>query len=204
MSVVEAPVDARMRPALERAVRYRFLALLLEPPRAGRQETLRALAREARFGGELDLTPALAPDDAAVEVEHFRLLGEAGRVSCAASAYVREGFADKGPILGDIAGFYRAFGWTPPCRETPDHFANLFAFLAFLTLKEAYAAHREDTEEAEVARDAEAKLLSRHVHPYLGRFAERLRDHAPEGGIFQVAAALATGLSEEGGESLPE
>ena len=154
---------------------------------------LRALWNETTAEHGVDLGPALGPDDDAVEAERCRLLGSAGSVSAYASDYVRDGYADKGPILGDIAGFYRAFGFEAKLAEAPDHFANLLSFLALLAVKQAYAEYHGNAEEAEVAKDAESKLLAEHLHPYLGRFAARLAVCAPEEGVY---AAVAAGLTE--------
>lgn len=189
--------DVAVRPHLDRAARRRFLGLLLEPPRRGRQAALRALALEIPPGEALaDLGPALRPSDDEVEAEHFRVLGAGGAVSACASDYVEGGFADKGPILADIAGFYRAFAFEPGAREAPDHFACMFEFLAFLALKQAYAALGSEPEQAEVAAAAERAFIAEHVAPYLARFAERLAAAARAGGAYEAIARV---LAECGG-----
>jgi len=140
------------------------------------------------FEEGFDVAPLLAPCDEDAEVEAFGLLGQAGRVSGCASDYVEDGYADKGPILGDVAGFYRAFGFEPMLAENPDHFGNLFEFLAFLALKQAWCVEAGHPDQAEIAADAEGKLLAEHVHPYLARFAERLSGFAAEGGAYAPVA----------------
>jgi nitrate reductase assembly molybdenum cofactor insertion protein NarJ len=174
--------------SFERATEYRFLHTLLREPFDGRREALEALATTMSFEEGADSGPLLAASDERAQTEAFRLLGQAGRVSVCASDYVDGGYADKGPILADIAGFYGAFGFRPTMPENPDHFANIFEFLAVLALKEAWALEEGDLEGAEVARDAERKLVEEHVHPYLGRFAERLASFAAPDGVYGPVA----------------
>jgi len=193
-----------LRADLARAADYRLLSVLLETPSDERQARLRALMAATPLPEGPDLTRVLAADDTAVAAEHFRVLGAAGPVSGAASDYIEGGYADKGPILGDIGGFYRAFGFELTIREAPDHFANLLAFLSFLAVKQAWTDHHGDPEEAEVAREAESKLLERHVHPYLGRFAVRLAEHAPEGGVYRDIAARVAALAGSATDPIPD
>ncbi len=184
---------------LRRAGRYRFLHLLLGPPAPGRRVRLWELGREA--GGEEgeSLDPLLAAEDEAVVEEAFRLLGPAGPVPVTASDYVEDGYADKGPILGDIAGFYRAFGFSPGIPGTPDHFAILFEFLSLLALKQAWARQEGDREQVSVARRAEEDLLAEHVHPFLARFARRLESFAPPGGAYLAVARYVAAFAERAG-----
>ncbi|MEW6743730.1 MAG: molecular chaperone TorD family protein [Planctomycetota bacterium] len=197
MSHEGALAEASLRPHLERGARWRLLSSLLEPPRPGRQERLRTLVSETPLGFDADLEPALAPDDGALIAEHFACLRPAGCVSACASDYIEGGFADKGPILADIAGFYRAFGFEPELREAPDHFANLLACLAFLAVKQAYMMHLGDGAQARLAQEAEAKLFREHVRSYLERFAANLADVAPEGSAYgAIARVIATACEE--------
>jgi TorA maturation chaperone TorD len=181
-------VTTTLKMSFERAAEYRFLHTLLREPFEGRREALRALAREIRWEEGADPDPLLLASDEEAMAEAFRLHGQAGNVSACASDYVDGGYADKGPILADIAGFYEAFGFRPSLPENPDHFANLFEFLTILALKEAWALEEGDLEAAEIARDAERKLVEEHVHPYFGRFAERLSSFAAPGGAYCAVA----------------
>ncbi|MHC4470839.1 MAG: molecular chaperone TorD family protein [Planctomycetota bacterium] len=177
--------DTTLGEHLERAARYRLLHLLVRPPVPGRREEIEAVGREIPG---LGLEPLIAASDEEAAAEAFRLLGQAGSVSACASDYVEDGYADKGPFLADVAGFYRAFGFTPTLAENPDHFAAMFEFLSFLALKQAWAGREGDEEQREIAADAEAKLLAERVRPYLSRFSERLLAAAPPGGAFEAVA----------------
>lgn len=172
-----------LRPALERAARYRFVASLLEPPRPGRQEVLRALARELPEGAGIEIRAVLRPDDEWVGAEYERVFAPRGPISPFASDHVEGGFADKGHVLGDVAGFYRAFGFVPALAEPPDHFASIFAFLAVLAAKQAYARFEGAPEQAEIAENAEQTLLLAYVRRNFASFLGRLEAAAPEGGV---------------------
>ena len=190
-----------LRPALLRAAKYRALHLLLRPPTSTRQEELRALADDLSEEEEVNLRPVLDQTDEQVEAEGFRVLKPAGPVSLSSSNYIRDGYADMGPILGDVAGFYHAFGYEPFPGESPDHFASLAGFLSHVCLKEAWATNEGDEEGAEICRDAEAKLLAEHVMPYLLRLAETLSEAAPEGGYYTAVAEIITQLASSEGET---
>jgi TorA maturation chaperone TorD len=91
--------------------------------------------------------------------------------------------------IGDVTGFYRAFG-LGPSRTHPDradHISVECEFMAFLALKEACAASSHGAEKADLCRDASKKFLEQH----LGRFGRALasrvrrRTDAP----FYLAAA---------------
>jgi nitrate reductase assembly molybdenum cofactor insertion protein NarJ len=181
-------VQSSFRDDLLRATRYRFVHALLRPPADGRRAELARFARELP-APERDAAGSLlaVSDDAAMD-EAFRLLGPAGRVPVRASDFVEMGLADKGPILADIAGFYRAFGFSTGCGELPDHFAVLFDFLSFVALKQAFAGRADDQEQVEIAAEAERKLLADHVGDRFARFLDRLLAEAPEGGTYRDVA----------------
>ena len=115
------------------------------------------------------------------------------------TGYRGDGIFQQSAIMADIAGFYRAFGYEPVCQEPPDHFANLFGFLALLAVKQAYATHQGDGEQVEVARDAETLFQVEHLNPYFARFAERLALMAPpDGALAPVAAYAHPGVEDAG------
>jgi hypothetical protein len=184
-----------LRPALEKAAIRRFLYIALCPPRPGHQEDLRAIAAELPKGEFEGVKDLLTATDDEVAAEGFRLIGPAGVVPITSSNYIEDGYADKGPKLGDAAGFHKAFDFTATLSESPDHFATIFEFLSFLALKEAWESADGDESQAELCRDAEAKFLTEHVTPYLPRFAERLAAASPPGGHH---AALARVLTQVG------
>jgi nitrate reductase assembly molybdenum cofactor insertion protein NarJ len=79
--------------------------------------------------------------------------------------------------MADIAGFYRAFGFTVGgrYRERPDHLATELEFLYVLMLKEAFAAAQGIDEHVEVSVEARRHFLTDHLGRWIGLFAESLR-----------------------------
>ncbi len=80
----------------------------------------------------------------------------------------------QGPILADIAGFYRAFGLEIAVNERPDHLALELEFMSVLTYKEALALENKLFEQAQICRDAQKKFLEAHLGRWGGIVADTL------------------------------
>jgi TorA maturation chaperone TorD len=108
--------------------------------------------------------------------------------------------------MGDITGFYRAFGvqLSPSAHERHDHIAAELEFMSVLAFREAtaiiengadcVAAPRVVPEHQASVRDAERKFLVEHLAPWSLSFAERLARKsaavaAPDGGFYAALAA---------------
>jgi nitrate reductase assembly molybdenum cofactor insertion protein NarJ len=190
-------------------------ARMLSPPDAGLRGELAALAEA---GSELAAYAGVAPPpfgrclSACVELgaewlaaQHTRLFD--GAIACQPNetAYVRR---DKGAILGDIAGFYRAFGFEPRRGrgEKQDHVATELEFLAMLRVMQAQAP---DGERATIAAEAAAAFAGEHLGAFLPRFVAALAGvgdpfhEALAEGLGRLWAELASrhGLSVDGGET---
>ncbi len=86
------------------------------------------------------------------------------------ASYVRR---DKGAILGDLAGFYKAFGWqySTSTGERPDH---LLCQLEFVGLLFAMSSHAASDEQREIVDDALGKFANLHMHDWLPSFCWQL------------------------------
>jgi DMSO reductase family type II enzyme chaperone len=99
--------------------------------------------------------------------------------------------------LGDISGFYRAFGLeiSDQTRERPDHLSLELEFMGFLIYKEASARQAQEEEKAEVCRDAQCKFLLEHLGRWTPLFAGLMRTKAGggfyEGVVFLLEAYVA-------------
>lgn len=82
--------------------------------------------------------------------------------------------------MADIAGFYRAMGFTFS-GERPDHIGAELEFMHITTLKEAEALLKNDLEKAYICRDFQKKFLQDHLGRWVNIFFEGLR---AEGSIF--------------------
>lgn len=99
--------------------------------------------------------------------------------------------------LGDIRGFYEAFGVQPrPGGERPDHLACELEFLALLAIKEATALAVGEHERVEVCRDAAALFIGEHPGRWVPALAARIAARAPDSG-YAAAATIAAALVEE-------
>lgn len=101
--------------------------------------------------------------------------------------------------LGDIAGFYRAFGVevSDRAKERLDHIAVELEFMSFLTLKEAYALTHDGEEKASICRDAQRKFLEDHLGCWAPLFAELLSRKASEGFYRSVSSSLGAFITAE-------
>ncbi|HXH18058.1 MAG TPA: molecular chaperone TorD family protein [Chitinophagales bacterium] len=75
--------------------------------------------------------------------------------------------------LGNLAAFYKAFGFTPNSGNSPDSLSYELEFVSLLCLKVALA---ENHEQRKVTLDALQKFLSEHVKEFSTRFHQRLHD----------------------------
>jgi TorA maturation chaperone TorD len=185
---------------LGRAASWRFASLLFQGPRDERGQELRALA---------SLVPdalrtralALATDSAARADSYYEVLGPGG-CPAAESAYDRAAVANRGPLIADVAAFYRAFAYPPRLTSElpPDHIAVELDFLGFLALKAAFACHDGRTEQLDVASDAYRQFLDEHPRFWIRDLCDRLT----AGGHNAYAAAaewVAALLDPPAGES---
>jgi TorA maturation chaperone TorD len=104
---------------------------------------------------------------------------------------------DKGNVLGDIAGFYRAFGLTlrEEQHERLDHLSAELEFLGLLLLQLARAHDRagdgEGQEQVEVTFDAAQAFADDHLGEWLPGFARRLVETTTLAAYAHLADALA-------------
>jgi DMSO reductase family type II enzyme chaperone len=102
-------------------------------------------------------------------------------------------------VLGDIAGFYRAFGLevSDLAKERLDHIAVELEFMAFLALKEAYALTHDGEEKAAICRDAQRKFLVEHLGRWAPLFAKLLGRKVQEGFYRRLASFLEIFIAAE-------
>ncbi|HEU5056224.1 MAG TPA: molecular chaperone TorD family protein [Kofleriaceae bacterium] len=164
-----APLDEPITRDLQRAATYQFLALLFLPPSAGLRDELHILA--GALPEQLRAAARALVAEAGPEIEHeyHALLGGSGRCRHCESDYQGIAIGGKGPIIADVAAFYRAFHFSPPAlRLAPDHIAVELDFLGYLAMKTAYARHTGLAGEREMCEAASASFVRDH----LGQFAD--------------------------------
>jgi DMSO reductase family type II enzyme chaperone len=186
--------------ALRRAQVYRFLGDAFLYPSDNWLEDLPALEPILR---DLDapafcllpsvvghLPSSLALSD--LQAEHRRAFGLTGS-QCYETEFGLPHEFRQSQELADIAGFYRAFGFTMGgrVRERPDHLAAELEFMHVLALKEAYARANGLVKQTAVCEDAQRKFLQDHLGRWIGPFAESLARSALEGPYVSLAAFMA-------------
>lgn len=184
--------------ALCRATLYSALALAFRPPteeiiaRLGSQDAVAALASAAalldptRESNLAAVSSLLTPCSSLLTLAeaHRALFGHTARgaVPPYETEYGNEALFQQPQELGDLMGFYRAFGLTvkPEEHERPDHISCECEFLSFLAAKEAYAVEHDDNEMLEETRKAQKLFLKDHLGRFLPTFAQTLRrENAP-------------------------
>jgi len=193
--------------ALCRAALYSTLAIGFQAPTA--ENLSRLLTEEGKSSLTITadmLYPARQPDllslihdfpnaDAdcptAFSSRYRALFGHtaSGAVPPYETEYGNEALFQQPQELGDLMGFYHAFGLTlkPGKQERPDHVSCECEFLMFLALKEAYALEHDDGEMLAETRKAEKLFLRDHLARVLPTFAAKLEREDSSGFYARLA-----------------
>jgi TorA maturation chaperone TorD len=158
---------------LELSVSWRFASLLFQSPTADARSELGCLARELPSQWQPSAHElCMFPLDQ-WEVEYHRILGPGG-CPAAESSYDDNALAGRGPLLARVSGFYKAFAYKADSSipEVPDHLSIELGFLSYLSMKAAFAAHQQQSDQLAVTRDAYERFLQEHLLFWLERFAE--------------------------------
>jgi DMSO reductase family type II enzyme chaperone len=187
--------------AYSRAALYSALALGFQEP--DEQILSRLLADESRsalVSAAFTSYPEGAPDLVSV-IESLPLAEQTSAPALAAKHRVLFGHTARGGVppyeteygnealfqqpqsLGDLMGFYHAFGLKPKAElhERPDHVSCECEFLLFLALKEALALEQNHREMLDETRRAEKLFLRDHLGRFFSTFAARLGREDPTG-----------------------
>jgi TorA maturation chaperone TorD len=186
--------------ALARAALYNALALGFRTPseetraRLTSKEAEAALAAAAALldasggAGLVSAVKELAAAEGnslpAVAASHHRLFGHTARGAAPPyeTEYGAEALFQQPQEMGDLMGFYNAFGLTVNIQEheRADHVACECEFLCFLALKEAYALEHADASMLEETLKAARLFLRDHLGRFLPAFAKKLgREASP-------------------------
>ena len=144
-------------------------------------DTWRALGRIRRRGARA--------------AEHRAIFGHVVAHGCPPyeTEYGRRHVFGQSQELGDIRGFYEAFGVRPRSGgERPDHIACELEFLALLALKEATALATGHGDRADLCREAAGRFVSEHLGRWLPAFAGRITGRARGSGYAALATVAAT------------
>lgn len=214
-TVVDRPrrLTASERQGLDRALArsdaYRVLAAIFRDPDDRRDDArpdvtdLRSAARVLGVGVEAAAWRAIRRIEGreARAAEHRAIFGHTVAHGCPAyeTEYGQRHLFGQSQELGDIRGFYEAFGIRPRGGgERPDHLACELEFLSLLAIKEASAIAVADAERAAVCRDAATLFLSDHAGRWVAALAARIAARLPGSGYAAAAALAAATLAGHG------
>ncbi len=193
--------------ALCRATVYSALALGFRTPtdesiaRIIEPENSAALAAAAAcidFDGEKNLVEiidalaqagrAAAPSLSASYIAAFGH-NAGGSVAPYETEYGNEALFQQPQELGDLMGFYRAFGLTVrhDRHERADHISCECEFLSFLAMKEAFALEHRDKEMLADTLKAQKLFLRDHLGRFLPTFTHKLGGEDPAGFYAKLA-----------------
>lgn len=174
---------------LERAATYRVLSIFFSTPSDDLLSELRTLAPEV----PADLGDAAARAGAApardLQGLYHRLLGPSGRVPDSECAYDVNTAGGSGPLIADVAAFYRAFAYDPDGAPA-EQMATELGFLGWLALRSAYARFEASPAHGELVDDARRSFLRDHLGRWAMPFLDRLEDEAA-GTHYEAVARLA-------------
>ena len=180
--------------ALCRATIYSALALAFRPPT---ETNISRIVEPKNTAALADAAAFLDSDGKSALVAAIETVARAGRVRVAALAssyralfghtargavapyeteYGNEALFQQPQELGDLMGFYSAFGLTVKFaeHERADHISYECEFLSFLAMKEAYAMEHGDSAMLSETRKAERLFLRDHLGRFLPAFANKL------------------------------
>jgi len=178
---------------------FLLLSYLLRDPRVndapspsdGRMVATLALPHDGETATLIEqlLTCAAATPREERSAEHQRLFE--GSMACPSNeaAYIRR---DKGALLGDISGFYQAFGLatSPATGERPDHMRCELEYMAMLLFMLARAREQGAQEEGEITLGALRDFYRDHLADWFGSFCATLRATATLEVYTRLADAL--------------
>ena len=91
--------------------------------------------------------------------------------------------------MGDIAGFYSAFGLqlSPDIHERLDHLSVELEFMHYLAYKESYAILHDGAEKLKTVIEAEKKFVKEHIGRWVPLFSGMLKRKA-DYGFYKILA----------------
>jgi len=220
MAIVHAgpgELTTKIDAALCRATLYSALALAFRPPtdetiaRIIEPESNAALAAAAASidgEGKTNLAGAVAALAVAgrtavsnLASSYRALFGHTARgiVAPYETEYGNEALFQQPQELGDLMGFYRAFGLAVRTdrRERADHISCECEFLAFLAMKEAYALGHQDSAMLEDTLKAQRLFLRDHLGRFLPTFTQQLGRERATGFYAELADLCLRLVSQE-------
>lgn len=159
----------------------------------GRVARAELLCRLELLKGEIERA-----DQPSLEGEYHRLFATEAPVPPCESSY---GLSDKGAILSDVAGFYKAFGLKGGAVEDfVDSIGHELEFMGILILKEAIGKEIGLKGEVSVTVEAQKEFLKSHLGRWYKKFVELLLERTRHPFYKLSGELLSLWLQQEIGE----
>jgi TorA maturation chaperone TorD len=126
-----------------------------------------------------------------LQAEHRRVFSNVITLDCPPyeTLFGNDHVFGQAHTMGDIAGFYRAFGveLSKDIHERMDHLSVELEFMHFLAYKESYARCHDGAEKIQIVVDAQKKFVKDHIGRWVPLFARMLVKKADSGFFRHIA-----------------
>jgi TorA maturation chaperone TorD len=136
-----------------------------------------------------------------LQAEHRRVFSNVITLDCPPyeTLFGNDHVFAQSQVMGDIAGFYRAFGveLSKDIHERLDHLSVEFEFMHFLAYKESYSRCHDGAEKTQIVLDAQKKFVKNHVGRWVPLFCRMLVKKASSGLYKHMADLMAEWMDFE-------
>ena len=136
-----------------------------------------------------------------LQAEHRRVFSNVITLDCPPyeTLFGNDHVFAQSQVMGDIAGFYRAFGveLSKDIHERLDHLSVEFEFMHFLAYKESYSRCHDGADKTEIVLDAQKKFVKHHIGRWVPLFCRMLVKKAGSGFYKHVADLMAEWMDFE-------
>jgi putative dimethyl sulfoxide reductase chaperone len=136
-----------------------------------------------------------------LQTEHRRVFSNVITLDCPPyeTLFGNDHVFAQSQVMGDIAGFYRAFGveLSKDIHERLDHLSVEFEFMHFLAYKESYSRCHDGADKTQIVLDAQKKFVKNHVGRWVPLFCRMLVKKADSGLYKHVADLMAEWMDFE-------
>lgn len=193
-----------LRQTFWRADIYRLLALAFERPTSDTMEVINTITSElgkSSFGNDVlrklldELKIETCKNSPLMEASYHHLFTTDVACSpCEGNYHLTE----RGPIIGDVMAFYRAFQMRPiACEGPPDSIKMELGFMSFLCLKQADALEKNALDSFEITFNAQKKFLCDHLGRWAFQFADQLMEESDQPFYQTISLLLKDFLQKE-------
>jgi putative dimethyl sulfoxide reductase chaperone len=136
-----------------------------------------------------------------LQAEHRRVFSNVITLDCPPyeTLFGNDHVFAQSQVMGDIAGFYRAFGveLSKDIHERLDHLSVEFEFIHFLAYKESYSRCHDGADKTQIVLDAQKKFVKNHIGRWVPLFCRMLVKKAASGLYQHVADLMAEWMDFE-------